>query len=346
MAMLATWDKDLSIRESVTFYTDLALEHCRLAGNCADAVAELIRDGNFLAVCRYEVDYSDPSISVMSMLHLRQALGFFSKLEPLELGIDKQSMALEQFMASEYDCCITNNILNMTSSGKFSLLPDVERVLSHATRKIEAVLGETVPSLSELELVFGPGATTSVLKRNASAREKLSTVPSCSANMLPLVPLLYKELPRYLGHHMNLNCDDVGSEITVDVDIGKLSFVPKNATTMRSVMTEPTLNGLVQGGFGRYITKRLRRVGQDTRDQTRNRRLAKLGSETGALATLDLSRASDSISYELVAALLPYEWFAALALCRTDSALLPSGEVLVLQKFRPWGMVLRSLFRP
>lgn len=143
----------------------------------------------------------------------------------------------------------------------------------------------------------------------------------------------------YMGLHrtsVSNDGDEVVELYSVVLDDGKISFVPKNAKTYRTVMTEPTLNSLVQGGFGRYISQRLLRVGQDTRDQGRNQVLAREGSLTGELATLDLSMASDSISTELVAALLPYEWFAALSLCRTPT-ILDKGKMVRLHKFSSMG---------
>lgn len=129
--------------------------------------------------------------------------------------------------------------------------------------------------------------------------------------------------------------DQVG-QLTVRIDDGRVAFVPKNAKTYRTVMTEPTLNTLVQGAYGRWIADRLRRIGQDINDQTRNQRMARWGSLTGELATLDLSSASDTISTELVAHLLPYDWFSALDSCRTKTAL--DGDTQYrLEKFSSMG---------
>lgn len=64
-----------------------------------------------------------------------------------------------------------------------------------------------------------------------------------------------------------------------------------------------------QKAVGDLIRKRLRRVGVNLNDQTINNRLAREGSVSGELATIDLSSASDSVTRTLVMTLLPEEWF-------------------------------------
>ena len=336
--VITSWDTAVSESESKEILVDLALAHCRQAGTAGEALSGLISRRDFAAVCEYELDYSRDGYSPVQYLHLRQALGFFTKLEGLDIGKDKEQVARDKFYDSEISCLRTNSLFNMWGRGDFSFRRDVEHVLFRAQRKIAHVLGD-VPALTELKLIFGPGATTSVPKRNACARTKLCAVPSCSANVLPLVPQLIEELPHYFDiHGVSRNVEGEGEKVRVPVEIhdGRLAFVPKNAKTYRSVMTEPTLNALLQGGYGRHIAKRLRGIGQDPRDQTRNQRLAREGSLTGALATLDLSSASDSISTELVAHLLPVDWYLALASCRTPTV--RDGDVLLrLHKFSSMG---------
>jgi hypothetical protein len=164
---------------------------------------------------------------------------------------------------------------------------------------------------------------------------------SCSANFLEVLPKFLGEVPLWRDSQCTgwtLQGDDLVGQVTVEIHDGKLAFVPKNAKTYRSVLVEPTLNTMLQGGYGRHIASRLRRVGQDIHDQSRNQRLAREGSLTGALATLDLSSASDTISSELVAHLLPIDWFLALDACRTKTYVDPlTSEVKVLEKFSSMG---------
>jgi hypothetical protein len=69
----------------------------------------------------------------------------------------------------------------------------------------------------------------------------------------------------------------------------------------------------MQKGVGDAIRSRLRRVGIDLNDQSRNRELAREGSINDLLATIDLSSASDSIAYSLVESIVPIAWFSLLS---------------------------------
>ena len=81
---------------------------------------------------------------------------------------------------------------------------------------------------------------------------------------------------------------------------------------------------------------RLRRFGIDLSSQERNKNLARIGSLTKALATLDLSSASDMISIELVYHLLPIEWVFFLKYFRTP-VVEYQGNRHVLEKFSSMG---------
>jgi hypothetical protein len=118
----------------------------------------------------------------------------------------------------------------------------------------------------------------------------------------------------------------------------KVTTVPKNAKTDRCIAIEPDLNMVIQKGIGNLIRRKLWRVGLLLPDaQERNNALAQLGSLTGEYATIDLSSASDTVSYELVRSLLPPRWFEALEQSRSPSGVLPSGERIVYSKFSSMG---------
>ena len=90
----------------------------------------------------------------------------------------------------------------------------------------------------------------------------------------------------------------------------RLSFAPKNDKISRCICVEPTLNTFFQLGFAEHLNRRLhRRFGIDLRyQQFKNRDLARLGSITDGLSTLDLSSASDSISSKMLKWLLPADF--------------------------------------
>lgn len=111
----------------------------------------------------------------------------------------------------------------------------------------------------------------------------------------------------------------------VETHCSNLSFVPKTAKTHRSICVEPGLNLAYQLSLGALIRKRLKRIGVDITDQSHNQRLARLGAirgdVPGSYATIDLSSASDSISYGLVFRLFGSNpengWLRAIDACRT-----------------------------
>jgi hypothetical protein len=90
----------------------------------------------------------------------------------------------------------------------------------------------------------------------------------------------------------------------------KVSFVPKNRDTMRAICTEPSLNMFCQLGIGTILEDRLRSFfGIDLSNQpVLNANLARLGSITGEIGTIDLESASDTIGLKMLESVLP-EWF-------------------------------------
>jgi hypothetical protein len=129
---------------------------------------------------------------------------------------------------------------------------------------------------------------------------------------------------------------EVVERCPVQVMEGVVEFVPKNAKTDRSIVKEPSLNTMIQLALGDFMASRLHVFGIDIRNQEINKSLAKEGSLTGELSTLDLSSASDTISEEIVHELLPLEWAFMLNSCRTDKVLL-DGQTVRLEKFSSMG---------
>jgi hypothetical protein len=99
--------------------------------------------------------------------------------------------------------------------------------------------------------------------------------------------------------------------------------VPKSFDTDRGIAKETDMDMYVQKGIGDMLRRRLRGVGIDLNDQSRNQALARIGARTGSLATIDLSSASDSVSLSIVEELLPRDWFTALCQCRASWIKLP-----------------------
>jgi len=113
------------------------------------------------------------------------------------------------------------------------------------------------------------------------------------------------------------------------VSANKVAFVPKTAKTYRSIAVEPLGNGFLQKGVDLFMRNRLKKVGLDLSDQSRNQELARQGSvldSEESFCTIDLTSASDSISVELVRELLPPDWFNFLNRIRSPSYMLDGVE--------------------
>lgn len=251
------------------------------------------------------VDYSlrNDGLLVKELL----ARGLFSKDEDLLSQVNKPLVAMKAFLQAEESCRDVNRNFRYSFSPSMGDFPkDIHSILYVAGRKIEEILGP-VPSLHELPLSFGPGAT-STTSGKTSARYKLSSKPSISASLLPHLEELQELLPLWFKHYDN----------AVEVTNSRLEFVPKNYKTFRAIGVEPSVNTMCQKAYGEYIRKRLKAINVDLQNQDINKERARLGSINGDVSTLDLERASDSISYGLVLNLLPKPWFDALDACRTS----------------------------
>jgi hypothetical protein len=261
----------------------------------------------------------------------RQVSALFEKNSDFPLDVDKREVAKKKWLRSEELCAQTNEIFDLYHRGAFQFRPLVDGILYSAQRKIGKVLGD-LPPFSELKFRFGPGATTTLPKRNASPRYKLGDVKSCSEGLVNVITDVAKEAPSWFGIS-----DPEDYSFSVTVMPSKVSFVPKNAKTDRAICVEPSLNTFVQLGLGDYISARIRKLtGIDLQDQTRNQRLAREGSLRPGLATLDLSSASDLISRGLVKSLVSDEWFDVFEAFRSRRALL-DDEVIEQNKFCSMG---------
>lgn len=294
------------------------------------AVSELVKSEDIRSLCLFDLSYK--GLHHQDFYHLSQILAFFKKRKDLDIGIDTEAAAWSEFKKTEALCFETNTLFRSYNQNGFFFPPDVEAVLFRAQRKICSILGD-VPSLDSLRFHFGPGATTQVKKKDASARRKLSQMFCCSEDSLRFLPEVLESVPVWSG----VNPDpDIATIVPVAITSGKINFVLKNAKTKRTIGVEPMLNSFVQLGIGSYIAGRLRQVDVDISDQTRNQRMAREGSITNALATLDLRSASGTIATGFVESLLPYEWWDFLRAFRTSEVSTPDG-ILRLSQFSSMG---------
>jgi hypothetical protein len=123
------------------------------------------------------------------------------------------------------------------------------------------------------------------------------------------------------------------------VECNRLTFAPKRNDISRVICIEPTLNMFYQLGLGKLLESRLATFyGIRLSDQpTFNRELARRGSLDGSFATIDLSSASDSLSYGILKQVLPPVWFGLLDLLRCNTTRLPDGTLVKLNMVSTMG---------
>lgn len=131
---------------------------------------------------------------------------------------------------------------------------------------------------------------------------------------------------------------DLANNTSYDlVEGSRMTTVPKNQTTHRTICTEPLMNMALQLAAGSYLEGALGVCGGRINNQEdKNKRLAYLGSLDGSLATIDLRSASDLITPALVKLLMPPEWYSLLMSIRSPKTEI-NGEFVQLNMMSTMG---------
>jgi hypothetical protein len=230
----------------------------------------------------------------------------------------RRERAIVKWLACEDDNAVTNERL-LHTHGKFNILPRVsfDHFMSWCTNFIEGIIGVT-PPIEALVGSFSGGASTSRSRTASHPAAKYVGKAHVTSRAMETFELLNSEIPLWLGDHDYLQ---------PEVVVGNVLFtVPKKTDIDRVACKEPDLNMFVQKGVGNYFRRCLQRYHINLNDQSINRSLAREGSITGNLATLDLSSASDSVTRELVFQLLPVSWFTLLDSVRSPVTIIDGVE--------------------
>lgn len=281
------------------------------------AVWLLVENGEFQQLIDLAIDpcdYQDPQHFADDYL----ATSLLAKSENIPLEVDRKQVALQKFFESEDHCAKTNARLSPHSHPEFFWKAKrlIQKTLGPLTRK-------TLDSI-ERSFSFGPGATTGVRGTRSVPSDKYDEEIHLTHELIPY----YRSILGATWWGVRKN--------PVIVEGSKFTTVPKNAKTDRGICIEPTLNIYGQKGIGAYIRRRLRHVlNVDLNDQGINQRLASRAHSWG-LATIDLSAASDTVSWKLVMEILPWEWFELLETFRCSHTLV-DGRYVELEKFSSMG---------
>jgi hypothetical protein len=244
---------------------------------------------------------------------------FFSKFvsDDTDPAALRRQRAIEKWLATETMNEATNQrLLNLHE--EYNILPRVSwaRFRSFCQTLISDLLGDT-PPVDALIGNFSGGASTSRPRTHSHPSGKYLGEAHVTLRGLEIFTDLSEEMPGWLGV----------ADFSPTIVRGNVMFtVPKKTDIDRVACKEPDINMFMQKGIGSFIRARLRSIGINLNDQSKNRKLARVGSIDSSLATLDLSSASDSVSSVLVAEMLPVCWYAALDSVRSHVTIIDGEE--------------------
>jgi hypothetical protein len=253
----------------------------------------------------------------------------------------RRRRAFSDFVKAEKRCKIANKRLRYFKARLFRLPTHYQHIIADIRKEIQFLMGPLNDNVMGAVLEKarpGPGQTVGTRDcRLVSLPWKYAETDLVSTpDAKPYAMRLLKGAPLWASTFVSERRfdKDTNGKLKVKVSFpievtqcSKITFVPKDARTLRTIAIEPSLNVMLQLGVHEYLSSRLTRLGNSITDQTRNQLLAKWGSElwedpTSSMATLDLSSASDSISLGLCELLLPEDWLALLLDLRC-----PQGKV-------------------
>lgn len=244
--------------------------------------------------------------------------------------------ALSKFLECEELCARTNDSFREWnfSNADIAFIGDVR----HFCQMILSVN----PCFRDLD--FGPGSTFSIKGSEANIIRKLKDLPDVTVHCHDLaIQNILEYAPSYAISCGLVNRERGGVNLAyrhLPITKGnRFLTVPKNNEVDRPICVEPSGNMLLQKALGSQLRKLFNRYsGFDLNFVPEiHKGLVKSASVDGNYATIDLSNASDTVSYELVKYLLPAPWFDALNACRSRNTLLPNGSWIRCEKFSSMG---------
>ncbi len=333
-------------------------------------VLGLIRAKDFERLLEWADTYSMSSAEHEDVNHKRLTCQLAALIKKYPFPADNlkenaRKLAWEKFLSAEKRCRRYNLKFKrleatetLNSVGEVTFGPPKRAWDTHADicKKMSEYISHVIGFTPDFEKIyglcsFGPGASIGVHGNSTNLGKKLlSETWTCTPSALPfalsalardqhVVELL---APRH-GKFFSLDPLSFREEIKKKVRLvqhNKIVFVPKTTLVDRTIAVEPLLNGYLQKGVDVFMRQRLKKVGLDLSDQSRNQYLAYLGSLPGQadpFVTIDLSSASDSIAVGVVKRLLPPDWFEFLNSLRAKSYTTDDKVYTPYQKFVSMG---------
>lgn len=249
----------------------------------------------------------------------------------------RRDAAISKLLDSETRCRFSNERLWDWENRVFP--SNFRRAMDRARKEIARILGpfdwEEFPNAC----AFSSGATADMPRKRSSIQNKWARGTQITASALPyhLAFIRWADLRGF---------DDEGNplrdllERSLEIqEANEVFTVPKRFDVDRTACKPVTLNGFYQRGVGTMLKRRMQRRRKLLLPDAQEYHglLAKIGSKTGALATLDCIGASDSICCSLIAALLPEDWARVVFATRESSGTLPDGTIIEWEKVSSMG---------
>jgi len=230
----------------------------------------------------------------------------------------RRNRAIFKWLCAERDNEATNERILLTPE-EYQILPRVafKDFMSHCRDTVVGIIGETPPVWACIGS-FSGGASTSRSRTESHPAGKYLGKAHVTLRAKEVFEDLWSEMPPWFGEKGSVSLETVPGNV--------MFTVPKKDTIDRVACKEPDINMFIQKGIGNYFRDCLRMTGINLNDQAKNRSLARSGSMSGRLATLDLSSASDSVTCQLVAEMLPVCWFTLLDSVRSPVTIIDGHE--------------------
>lgn len=241
------------------------------------------------------------------------------KYDSFPISLDRRAAASASFDESEVQCGRINlQVDALPYVPGVPLAHQQQSYVESARSLIKRALGKFDWEEFQTVCDFSGGASTRLPRKSGNAMFKLMGKPQVTINCRDLAVhfIWCNALWRKLCQETYGRDSDPYSWVEVVVG-SRFETVPKDSLIDRPICIEPELNMFFQKAIGAMLKRRLKRRGINLSDQKRNQFLARLGSLTGLLATIDLTAASDSVAMRICELLLPREWFEAMCITRS-----------------------------
>lgn len=269
--------------------------------------------------------------SIEAIRSLRQFCLMFAKIK-IECSPERVDRAFDKYIKCEQSVKASDAQWGIESMTQFSRIVSLVfgNMFSRIDRKIH--YEGVIPKHSS-------GSTADRVRGNA--KYTINTWTERMERVFPHMEYLASSFSLALANLDGVDVLEPGREIPV-----KVITVPKTLDSPRIIAMEPTAVQYVQQGILEMIVEEISRDDIlknliDWSSQIPNQDLARLGSLTGELATLDLSEASDRVSNQHVRRLLAnFPSFAEAVDATRSRKADVNGRVIRLAKFASMGSAL------